>query len=216
VDDSPTTPTPAMAVPVLEYGRPGDHVAAPPGVWLRGVCFALSLLAAGSIFLPFAFGVTPLDALTHWDDVANEFVLILLAVPFLAGVPIAAWSLRRLVRPRLTRGERWIVLILAIAFAAAMVWASVRTLVEGDLQPVEVFLILIGPALLAGVVVVFIWQTRRGRRDAAAVAALNGAYVANAVMLLIIFHSIDEWGWWVTAVAVAGLIFESAVWAWRR
>jgi hypothetical protein len=209
-------PTPVPAVPVLEYGRPGDGAAVPPGVWLRVVCFVLSLLAAGSIFLPFAFDTSPLDALTQWDDLANEFVLILLSVPFLAGIPIAAWSLRRLARPRLTRGERWVVLALAVAFAGAMLWACVRTLVEGDLQVVEVFLLLIGPALLAGVAVVFVWLMRRGRRDAAAIAGLDGAYVANAVMLLIIFHSVDEWGWWVTCVAVVGLVFEGVVWAWRR
>ena len=199
--DSPAAP------PVLEYGHAGDQPApgAPP-LAVRVGFLAVSLVAAVSPFLPFTFNTSPLDVVTGYRFPDRE--LLQIATPFFIALPMAGWTLRRVFRPGLRRGERLVMYAIGLAGASLTGAFVVSGVVEGGLRPLELALVLLGPAAIVIGLGTTLWLVRGRYLDDAATMALTTGYAANAVMVLAALYSPDHSGWWVTAVATGGIALE--------
>ena len=99
----PSDPPPGP--PVLEYGNANVQPPAPPtSSGARRAFLAVSLIAAVTPFLPFTFHTSPLDVWT--ELLSNPFTpdreVVQIATPFFVALPMAAWCLRRAIRPALS------------------------------------------------------------------------------------------------------------------
>lgn len=183
---------------------------------LRGVFFCVALVAAVTPFLPFAVGTSPLDVVRVWER-SWDFNLMLVGLPFFAGVFGAVWRLRLFVGHP-WRAERALLYGVALVLGAANVVLLFRGIDGGDFKVEELLQILVGPGVALAWAVGAVWLRRRGRRDEAVTAALAGAYLGNAAMCLLIFAPSSDIGWRVTAGVVLGLVSETVttlVWAAR-
>lgn len=169
--------------------------------------FAVSLVAAVTPLLPFTFHTSPLDVWTELasDPFTPDREVVQLATPFFVALLMAAWCLRRVIRPALRRGERLAMYAIGLS-GVSLTGAFVgHGLAAGALKPMELAQVMIAPAVvILGLGIAMLLLRRRYRDDAAAVVLSTG-YVANAAMVLVALYSPDHSGWWVTLVAVIGI-----------
>jgi hypothetical protein len=172
--------------------------------------FLLSLVAAATPFLPFTLDTSPLDVWTRFlsDPSTPDREIIQIATPFFVALPLAAWRLRRLVRPALRRGERLVMYAIGLAGASLTGVFVARGLADHDFKPIEFAQLLLAPAALGLGVLTVAALLRRRHRDDAATVALTTGYASNGAMLLAALFSPDHPGWWVTLVAVIGIAIE--------
>jgi hypothetical protein len=199
---------------VLEYGNPADPSELPPSPFsVRVALLVVGLAAGASAFLPFTYNTAPVDVWielltrrTPWDRER----LFLIATPFFVGLPLAAWRVKRLFRPALSRGQRIAMYAVGLCGAALTTGFFVSVLAAGDLTPREIAQVLVGPTTLVvgtGTVARLLW---RRHRDEAASVALTAGYACNGAMLVAAMYSPDHVGWWVTLAAVVGVAVEWA------
>lgn len=165
-----------------------------PGLWVPWAAFVAHVSPAGAI------GVF---CQMVWERQSESaMVLIVLAVGLASPAVLWAWCVRLLIHPAMPSLERRLALALAGAAAAATVFFSVFVMfmiaeAGGDPQWWQA---AIGPAFYG---LIGPWLLRRRRTPSATylapLAALETAYLGNAVMALLMFWDGHNVGWWVTA-----------------
>jgi hypothetical protein len=211
---------------LLGYARAGliDAVRLPR--WLRMVVLMLALPAAASGWLPFAEGVSPWMVVTEvWQHglgkpgFVDMTMLLQMAVPFFVGVVLVGWSGRLAIRAPATVWERaglWVVGWGSLAVTAVMIS---RILWQEGAGPDAWQAMLGGVAAVFGLGVMGLLWWRLHHLDAPTSVLLGTAYLANACVCLLGFRERAEIGWWVTVVAVGGIVGEMVIhilWAWGR
>jgi hypothetical protein len=207
--------------PVLAYAPPPQRDAdAPLHVWARLGFVVTAGEAVATFFLPFSFGIAPFGVVgalmpLGWRAgglAGFGWPLLLVAAPFLASFPIALLALRRLFVPRrrMSVAERVVCFVVAGACAAATLFLSAGMLFEDAFVP-EMLKMLVGPTGVVAGVGLISWLVWRGRADDAAAAAMQVAYAANGAMCALMFAEDAEIGWWLTWLALAGVLAEQTV-----
>src|SRR3954467_9343149 len=115
IEPAPSVP---VAANILEYRRgetPEMILRRRP---VRVGLFVMSLAAAISFFLSFAYHESPLSVVAEWMRSGREGILALIGAPFFAGVVGMVWKLR-LLFPAPTRATRSIVYMFAGMLATA-------------------------------------------------------------------------------------------------
>src|SRR4051812_18920198 len=146
---------------VLEYATADGATQRPLPILLRATFLLVTFGAAASPFLDFAYGTSPLDTIPY-NARHFDLPLMLVGLPFFAGVVALAWKLRRL-GPPTHIVERLIVYFLALAFAGATAGFIARGGTEGGLTYTEWVTIAIAPVILTGGTVLLVWFRRKGR-----------------------------------------------------
>ena len=164
------------------------------------------LLGLAALVLPFAYDVSPLEALT-----VGGLPITLLGVAFGLAIPIAVWQGLRVWRGTATRIERAAAYVLS---AAAMLWPAVwPTLMLADqlwrgqsltdVQALIVILTISGWVLVSANALLL-----RSNLKAAAPAEVTagvflvGGYLPNAIFCIIGFS--ENWRWNIGAYVVMG------------
>jgi hypothetical protein len=207
----PVAASDSQGVGILEY----RGAEAPERIlrrrWVRIGLFVISLLAAVSPFLSFAYHESPLSVVASWARTGHEGALALVGLPFFAGVVAAAWRLRLVFDGGpVSRAGRQIVHGLAAMFVSATFAFSLQS-VAHDVSGRDFLQMLIAPGLIAVGIGVITWLGARGRKEETVTAAIYFAYAANAAMCLLIFADSGQAGWWVTLCAVGAMGVEMAI-----
>jgi hypothetical protein len=220
-------------VSILEYDR-GQSEPAIAARWRRAVYLALVLPAAVTPFVSFTYDVSPASVV--WSFLGSVWqrqfdqnlgMLILIAAPFLLGVPTALRALRLLIAAPDTRGERIVALCLAVASALMTVsffaWGIYNNPPTSWLDR-ETLIAAIGPAIIfSGGLLIIALARFQPKSHAIVPTALHVAYLANAWICLIEFSNDRQIGGWlalISAIAMSlhlGLVFSRLVLhIWRR
>jgi hypothetical protein len=186
-----------VAANVLEYrsGERPEMIVRRPAV--RVGLFVLSLAGAVSVFLPFAYGESPLSAVMEWMTSGREGALALIGAPFFAGIVALAWKLRLMFPARPSRVARAIVYLFAAMLATATGVFCAQAL-SNDMNLFERLQVCVGIGLLVIGLIVVAWLGLREHRNEAATATIYFAYAGNATMCLLVFADSAQVGWWVT------------------
>jgi hypothetical protein len=194
--------------PVLEYRAPVPEAQPPEPQWVTlGFLLLVSPVAAVP-FVSFTWGISPLYVVvemmkdvSRWNT-SEDVLLLGIALPLFLGVAIVAWHVRLLISRRGSAAERVIARSLA-ALAAGMsavvaVYALCRTISQREQLQFQAALCS-APAIIAGGVVFWLWARRAVSPETTATIWLLSAYLANAVMCLLLFLGGEEIGWRLTA-----------------
>jgi hypothetical protein len=94
MDNSAGNPQSTAGLNILEYrrGEPAESILRRR--WVRVMLFVVSLGAAVSPFLAFAYGYSPESVVEEWVTQQREWTLAMIGFPFFAGVVAAMWKLR--------------------------------------------------------------------------------------------------------------------------
>jgi hypothetical protein len=206
--------TPRSAVPVaanvLEYrrGEMPEMILRRPRV--RVGLFVLSLAGVVSVFLPFAYGESPLSAVMEWMASGREGVLALIGAPFFAGIVAMAWKLRLSLAAPPSRAARSVVYLFAGMLATATGVFCAQAL-SSDMNLFERLQVGVAVGLLVVGLIVVGWLGLREHRNEAATATIYFTYAANATMCLLVFADSAQAGWWVTLGVVGVMGTEMAL-----
>jgi hypothetical protein len=205
-DDAPIT----AGTNILEYrrGEPAESVLCRR--WVRVILFVISLGAAVSPFLPFAYGYSPESVVEEWVTQQHEGTLAMIGFPFFAGVVAAMWKLRLTFDKLPLRAERFIAFALSGTFVTATGAFTLQNLAQ-YLKLTEWLQMLVAVGIIAVGVGVVAWLGVKNRKSEAVTAAIYFAYAGNAVMCLLIFAGSGEPGWWVTLGVVAAMGVEMVI-----
>jgi hypothetical protein len=211
MDEPMETPRPVPVATVLEYrsGETPEMIVRRPRV--RVGLFVLSIMGAVSVFLPFAYGESPLSVLSEWMRSGREGALALIGAPFFAGIVAMAWKLRLVFHPPPSRPARSVVYMIAGMLATATGVFCAQALVSNDMNLFERLQVCTGIGVLVVGLLVSGWLGLKERRSEAATATIYFAYAANAAMCLWVFADSAQVGWWVTLGVVAVMGAEMAL-----
>jgi len=178
--------------------------------------FLAAVAAVVVIWLPFAYGVSPGEAI-------GALELRYLAAPFLLAFPIAAGHAWRLSRPGVPPGAAWIGRVLSGAAVASTALFYARSFRRGDwpdpADPRDWIALALPLAFLAAWAVLVVRWSPDGRRPREAsqpsdhdhaIVLMELAWLANAVPSLFAFYGELDAGGYVT-LAVAALFAAHAV-----
>jgi hypothetical protein len=201
-----------MMTPVREL----DYFAAPdlPAPRWQGICFLVGSAVAGlCAWVPFTWGVSPLYVVIESLRRDPREPLLMLALPFFLGPVIVYWNFRLAVWRRSTRGERWLVWILASCALALttvfLAWGGYQMAAKGELSPESISILAAGTS--SGIIGLaftgWLWRRRR-RPEVVATAILYTGFLVNAALCLVGFARDRDLGWYLTFVAAGGMIGE--------
>ena len=198
MDEAPEAVRPVpVASNILEYrtSEQPEMIVRRPRV--RVALLVLSLAGVASVFLPFAYGESPLSVVADWMVTGREGALALIGAPFFAGIVAMAWRLRLTFARPPGRAARSMVYMCAGMLATATGVFCGQALLE-DMNLFERLQVCVGIALLVVGMVVSGWLGLKEHRTEAATATICFAYAANATMCLWVFADNAQAGWWVT------------------
>lgn len=208
-----STASSAIGAPVSMEGRR-------PPAWYSVATVIVWLVAGVAVFLPFAVGTSPFDAVTlRVPGNQGNWWHALVGAPFFLAFPVIWIRLRRLLskKPSTPAGRRalWIVAGLS-AFGTIAVETPFLLHLAGtsEWQRLSVLALGFGIVIISAV---FLYR-RRGQMapTGACLAALSAAYLANAALCLVVYSDApggfsSKSGWYVTAV-VFWPILADLVW----
>jgi hypothetical protein len=206
--------TPRSAVPVaanvLEYRRGERPEMIVRRRAVRVGLFVLSLAGAISVFLPFAYGESPMSVVSEWMTSGREGLLALIGAPFFAGLVAMAWKLRLSFSAPPSRAARSVVYLFAGMLATSTGVFCAQAL-SNDMNLFERLQVCVAVGLLVVGLIVVTWLGLREHRNEAATAAIYFAYAANATMCLLVFADSAQAGWWMTLGVVGVMGAEMAL-----
>lgn len=211
--DPLTSSTGSTPSPVLER----------PPRWLSAILLLVWMGAAVGVFLPFAVGTSPLDAvLLRVPGEQGNWWHVLVGAPFLLAFPTIWLRLRALFSTQLSTppGRRLLWIAVALSVLGTFLVETPFLLHRAgtsELQRLSVIALGFGLVLTSGAILL----ARRHdiSSDRACLIGLNAAYLANAWLCLIVygemsFRSQSRSGWYLTIVIVWPMAIE-LVWLLR-
>lgn len=195
-----------------------------PPAWLNAVALVVWVLAGVVVFLPFAVGTSPMDAvMLRVPGNQGNWWHALVGAPFFLAFPMIWLRLRALFSRQLStpRGRRviWIAAGLSVC-GTLLVETPFLLHLAGTSEWQRLTVICLG----LGIVIVSAVLLLRRRRDflptRACLVGLNAAYLANAALCLVVYGSArgpaeSRLGWFVT-MAIVWLMVLELVWIFSR
>jgi hypothetical protein len=185
--------------------------------WYSSIALIISLVAIVAVFLPFAVGTSPFDAVTlRVPGNQGNWWHALVGAPFFLAFPMVWLRLRALFSKRLSTpaGRRvlWIVATLSVFGTVAVETPFLLHLAgTSEWQRLSVLTLGFGIVIASGILL----YVRRGSMPptSACVAALNAAYLANAALCLVVYSDApgpfsSKTGWYVTVVLFWPILAE--------
>lgn len=186
-------------------------------VWANSIMLLLWLLAGTIVFLPFAFGTSPWDAVRlRVPGNQGNWWHLLAAAPFFLAYPMIWLRLRSVFsRQPSTRAERgfiWSVVVLSIV-STASVEAPFLLHLAGTSQWQRFLVLGLGFGVIIASVLILFLRRRHIPSTRACILGLNTAYLANAALCLVVYAGApgdisSRSGWFVCMVIVWPIAVE--------
>jgi hypothetical protein len=188
-----------------------------PPTWYSAFALIVWLAAGAAVFLPFAVGTSPFDAVTfRVPGNQGNWWHALVGAPFFLAFPVIWIRLRALFSKRLSshagRRALWIVAGLS-ALGTIAVETPFLLHLAGTSEWQRLFVLLLGFGILIASGVLLYLRRKRMPSTNACLAALNAAYLANAALCLVVYSDApgpisSKTGWYVTVVLFWPILAE--------
>lgn len=191
-----------------------------PSRWHSAGTLIVWLFASVAVFLPFAVGTSPFDAVTlRVPGNQGNWWHALVGAPFFLAFPMVWLRVRALFSKRLSTpaGRRvlWIVAALSV-FGTIAVETPFLLHLAGTSEWQRLSVLALGFGILIASAILLYLRRRRMPPTSACLAALNAAYLANAALCLVVYSDApgsfsSKTGWYVT-VALFWPILAELIW----
>ena len=187
--------------------------------WVTATLLAIWIAAGVAVFLPFAVGTSPLDALMlRVPGSEGNWWHVLVGAPFLLSIPMIWLRLRALASRHSStpNGRRviWTAVALSIC-GTLLVEAPFLLHLAGTSEWQRVSILALGFGIIFASAAVLLFRGRVMAPTRRCLIGLNTAYLANAFLCLIVygeakFNGQSRSGWFVTVVVVWPMLLELA------
>jgi uncharacterized membrane protein YkvI len=185
--------------------------------WYSSFALIIWLVSIVAVFLPFAVGTSPFDAVTlRVPGNQGNWWHALVGAPFFLAFPMVWLRLRALFSNRLSTpaGRRvlWIVAALSVFGTIAVETPFLLHLAgTSEWQRLAVLTLGFGIVIVSGILLYL--RRRSMPPTSACLAALNAAYLANAALCLVVYSDAPDpfsakTGWYVTVVLFWPILAE--------
>jgi hypothetical protein len=191
-----------------------------PPAWYSVVALIVWLVAGVSVFLPFAVGTSPFDAVTlRVPGNQGNWWHALVGAPFFLAFPMIWLRLRALFSKSLStpvgRRALWIVAALS-AFGTVAVETPFLLHLAGTSEWQRLSVLALGLGIVIVSAILLFRRRHRMAPTRACLAALNAAYLANAALCLVVYSDApgpfsSRSGWYV-ALIIFWPILAELVW----
>jgi hypothetical protein len=188
-----------------------------PARLCSAIALIVSLAASVAVFLPFAVGTSPFDAVTlRVPGNQGNWWHALVGAPFFLAFPMVWLRLRALFSKQLSTptGRRvlWIVAALSV-FGTIAVETPFLLHLAGTSEWQRLSVLALGFGIVIASAIVLYLRHRQIPPTSACLAALNAAYLANAALCLVVYSdapgaSSSKTGWYVTVVVFWPILAE--------
>ena len=186
-------------------------------VWVNAVFLVVWLAAGIAVFLPFAVGTSPLNAvLLDVPENQGNWWHVLVGAPFLLAFPMIWLRLRALVSTQLSTapGRRVIWIVAGVSIVGTILVETPFLLHLAGTSAWQRLLVLsLGPGIVIASAALLLLRRRTIAPTRACLVGLNTAYLANAALCLIVYSDAvgtagSRSGWFVTMVIVWPMMME--------
>lgn len=194
------------------------------GEWFNAVALLVSILAVAVVFLPFAVGTSPLDAvMLRVPGHQGNWWHALVGAPFFLAFPMMWFRLRALFSKQLSTsaGRRilWIAVGLSIC-GTILVETPFLLHLAGTSAWQRLSILCLGFGIVIASAILLLRRRRDIPPTRACLAGLDAAYLANAALCLVVYSAAkgplsSRSGWLVTMVIVWPMFLE-LVWIFTR
>ena len=188
-----------------------------PPRWYSALRLIVWLVASVAVFLPFAVGTSPFDAVTlRVPGNQGNWWHALVGAPFFLAFPMVWFRLRALFSNRLsrpaTRRALWTVAALSV-FGTIAVETPFLLHLAGTSEWQRLSVLALGFGILIASGILLYLRRHRMPPNSACLAALNAAYLGNAALCLVVYSDSpgpfsSKAGWYVTVIVFWPILAE--------
>lgn len=181
------------------------------------VGFIISLVAGVVVFVPFAFGTSPLDAVTlRVPGNQGNWWHALVGAPFFLAFPMLWLRARHLLsrQPLMPPSYRAISIVAGLCACGTIAVETPFLLhLAGTSEWQRVVILSLGFGIIMGSAATLLWRGARVTPHRACVTALVTAYLANAALCLVVYSDAtgpvhSKLGWLITMIIVWPMALE--------